>query len=253
MGARATAPAEAASRLAAAHRDLVADPTVQFHMEPVPPPEKMPDWLEHVLDWVGRAVRPIGRFLAWMGHFLPDAPYARILLWGVIALLGVALLWMAVDRIRYGVWRLPTLPRRRSTAVAADDMDEWTPPAAPMREWLAEADELAGAGRYAEAVHHLLFRSVEDIGKRRPQAVRPASTSRELANASAIPPGVRDLFARIARLVERSLFGGRPVDAEDWQAARTAYADLVQPRTWRHAQPENGLHHAQPAAGLRHA
>ena len=48
-----------------------------------------------------------------------------------------------------------------------------------------------------------------------------------------MPSGARDLFARIARLVERSLFGGRPVGEADWSAARAAYADFVLPGAWR--------------------
>ena len=58
-------------------------------------------------------------------------------------------------------------------------------------------------------------------------------TSRELAAAEAIPAPARDLFAGIARLVERSLFGGRPVAADDWTEARAAYADFALPGTWR--------------------
>ena len=233
VGAATSGSAAAASRLVAAHRDLVADPDVQFRMVPVPPAAKLPPWLDHFLHWLGRGLRPIGRFLAWIGHFIPDAPYARILLWSVIAILAAGLLWMVIERIRYGVWRRPRLNRRRRVEIAPDEMDDWQPQSAPLHEWLAEADALAREGHYAQAVHHLLFRSVEDIGNRRPQAVRPASTSRELANTGAIPPAVRDLFAHIARLVERSLFGGRPVSEGDWQAARQAYADLAQPRTWR--------------------
>ena len=121
----------------------------------------------------------------------------------------------------------------RSVAVPVEEEESWAPEAAPARSWLREADALAAQGRYAEAVHHLLFRSIEDIGRRRPRLVRPALTSRELAAAEALPPPARSLFARIAGLVERSLFGGRPVEAGDWTAARSAYADLVLPGTWR--------------------
>jgi uncharacterized protein DUF4129 len=163
---------------------------------------------------------------------MPDAPYARIFLWTVIAIAAAALALLIWQRIRTGEWRLPR--RRRAAADAgAEEESSWAPEAAPARAWLNEADALAGQGLYAEAVHHLLFRSVEDIAKRRPRVVRPALTSRELAAAEAVPPAARDLFARIARLVERSLFGGRAVGEGDWSAARAAYADLVLPRTWR--------------------
>jgi hypothetical protein len=177
-------------------------------------------------------LRPVGHALEWIGSLMPDAPYARIFLWTVLALAALTLAWMVYQRIRHGEWRLP----RRRRALAAEPAEEeqaWTPEAAPARSWLKEADALAERGLYAEAVHHLLFRSVEDLARRRPRLVRPALTSRELATADAVPPAARDLFARIARLVERSLFGGRAVDAGDWSTARAAYADFVLPGTWR--------------------
>ena len=163
---------------------------------------------------------------------MPDAPVARGLLWLLLAVLAAALLWTIFIRLREGRWRWPY--RRRPVAVQAEpEEDAWVPDAAPVRAWLKEADSLAAEGRFAEAVHHLLFRSIEDIGRRRPRLVRPALTSRELAAAEAVPAPARDLFARIARLVERSLFGGRPVVAEDWHDARAAYADFALPGVWR--------------------
>jgi hypothetical protein len=111
--------------------------------------------------------------------------------------------------------------------------EEWMPDGAPVRAWLAEADALAAKGRYAEAIHLLLFRSVEDIARRRPQVVRPALTSRELAAAPGVPGSARALFARIAAGVEASLFGGRAVDEEGWVMARAAYADFALPGAWK--------------------
>ena len=40
-------------------------------------------------------LQPVGRFLGWLTSFMPDAPYARIFLWTVIAIAAAALLWMA--------------------------------------------------------------------------------------------------------------------------------------------------------------
>ena len=149
----------------------------------------------------------------------------------MLALAVAAFAYMVYVRVRYDEWRWPR--HRRLIAVDVEEEETWAPEAAPARAWLREADALAAEGRYAEAVHHLLFRSIEDIGRRRPRLVRPALTSRELAAAEALPPPARSLFARIAGLVEHSLFGGRPVEAGDWTAARAAYADLVLPGTWR--------------------
>lgn len=178
-------------------------------------------------------LEPIGRFLAWITSLMPAAPYARIMLWSVIALAVAALIYMVYQRFRTGEWRLP----RRRLAVSAEydgagEEEEETPAFEPKRSWLQEADALAAQGLFAEAVHHLLFRSIEDIAYRRPQLVRPALTSREIAAAKAIPAKARDMFTAIAALVERSLFGGAPVTADDWADARTAYGDLAAGRSW---------------------
>ncbi len=218
---------------AEAHRALRGDASIQFVLSRAKPPTPPPEWLRALGRWLRDAFAPVGRFLRWIGGFIPDAPYARIILWTVIALAAAALLAMVYERVRHGVWRLP---RRRARGVAATaDLveEEWAPTEAPVRAWLQEADALAAEGRFADAIHLLLFRSVEDIRKRRPAAVRPALTSRELAAAPGVPASARALFARIAGKVEESLFGGRAVDAEQWAQARAAYADFALPGAWR--------------------
>lgn len=228
--------AAAADRFTAAHDALRADSSIQFTLAPPPAPPAPPPWLKglaHFFEWLGHALAPIGRFFAWLTSFMPAAPYARILLWGVIAVAAVALIWLIVERLRYGQWRMLRRRARAATPVAIETEEEWQPDVAQGHAWLEEADALAARGLFAEAVHHLLFRSIEDIRKRRPQVVRPALTSRELGAAAAIPASARDLFVSIARHVERSLFGGRPVGADDWQAARAAYADFALPGMWK--------------------
>ncbi|WP_443025406.1 DUF4129 domain-containing protein [Sphingomonas sp. RB3P16] len=223
----------APDRFAAAHAALTADPSVQFTLQRAPPPPQPPLWLKQFAEWLVWALRPVGRFLMWIDSFFPRLPYARILLWTVLVVAVATLLWVVYQRVRHGEWRWPRRFGRRATQVALDEAQEWAPEAAPAHEWLREADALAADGHYAEAVHHLLRRSIDDIARRRPRLVRPALTSRELSAADAIPPSARDLFAGIARLVERSLFGGRPVDAADWRTARAAYSDFALPGTWR--------------------
>lgn len=219
-------------QLAAAHRALRAGGDVQFDMTPAPGRQPPPAWLKALGEWLDRVLEPVGRFLRWIGSFMPDAPYARIILWTLIAALVLFILWVVVDRVRHGIWRLPRW-RRRRVALSVEAADEdWTPDAVPARAWLEQADALAGQGRYAEAVHHLLLRSVEDMARRRPQIVRPALTSRDLARADGIPAAPRRLFAEIAQAVERSLFGGRPIDADEWGRCRHAYADFAQTRNW---------------------
>jgi len=213
---------------------LRANPDIQFELKRRAPPIQTPAWLRALGEWLRSVFRPVGRFLDWIGSFIPDAPYARILLWSVLAIGLATLCWMIWTRMQEGAWRMPKL-RRRPGAELIETEEEWRPEAAPVRAWLEEADALAEDGRFAEAAHHLLLRSVEDIGRRRPGLVRPAITSRDLASAPALPERARQLFSGIASVVERSLFGGRAVDAGDWAECRAAYADFVRTAAWKAA------------------
>jgi hypothetical protein len=210
---------------------LLADPNIQLTLRPATPPAPAPAWLRAFGNWLTDIFRPVGRLLAAIGRLMPDAPYARIILWGVLIAAALFLLWMLWVRAREGGWRLPRRSPRPGDAGEPQE-EEWQPEAAPARAWLQEADALAAEGHYAEAAHHLLIRSIEDLGRRRPGLVRPALTSRDLAASIAIPTTARALFAHIAKVVERSLFGGSGVTREEWSGCREAYADFAHKRTW---------------------
>lgn len=225
----------AAERFAAANRALRANPDIQFDLRRAEPPTPTPAWLRAFGHWLRDALRPIGRFFHWIGSFMPDAPYARIFMWGVLAAAALALLWMLQARLREGAWRLPRWRRQQAADIGTDEDESWQPELAPARAWLEEADALADDGLYADAAHHLLIRSVEDIGRRRPGLIRPALTSRDLAQVPAVPPRARSLFSGIAAVVERSLFGGRSVDRDEWLACRAAYADFAKTAAWKQA------------------
>jgi hypothetical protein len=220
-------------RLIAAHRALRSGGDIQFRLMRAPPPAEPPAWLSALGRWLRHTLAPVGRFFRWIGGFLPDAPYARILLWTVIAVLAAMLIAAIYTRIREGEWRLPRFRRRKALQPEDTEEIEWTPEGAPARAWLDEADRLAAQGQFGDAVHHLLLRSVEDIARRRPQLVRPALTSRDLARATSIPAAPRRLFADLAAVVERSLFGGGTVSSDDWGACRAAYADFARARSWQ--------------------
>jgi hypothetical protein len=220
-----------ADRFTQAYEALRHDPSIQFNLTPPPPPPTPPPWLKAFFEAIGKALEPIGRLLSWIGSFLPEAAYARILLWVVIAAGAVALCVALYNRIRTGEWKL-RLPRLAPSQLTEED-EEWVPTESGALSWLEEADALAREGRFAEAIHHLLFRSIEDLASRRPTLVRPALTSRELAAAPGIPERARDLFATIARSVERSLFGGRRVGEGEWLGARKAYSEFALPTAWR--------------------
>lgn len=224
-----TQASDATQQLASAHSALKADASVQFSLVPAET-RAPPSWLADFLKWLGDVLEPVGRFFAWISSFLPDAPLARILLWTVLAAFAAVFLWTAYRRLRDGYW---SFPKQRSARQVNFPEVEWAPEEDSAIAWLDQADALAAQGRYSEAVHHLLLVSVNDIASRRPDLIRPAITSREIASAQAVPAPARSLFARIAAMVERSLFGGRSVGDGEWQDARSAYAKFALPQAWR--------------------
>src|SRR5262249_8337494 len=122
--------------------------------------------------------------------------------------------------------RLPGAPKA-AKAVAAPRKPEFRPTAARAQALLEEADRLARDGRFSEAARVLLHRSINDIEDAFPNLVMPSLTAREIGVLEPLSPRGRDVFAMIARAVERSLFGGRDLDANDFASCRQAYVDFV--------------------------
>lgn len=199
----------ATAEIAEAHRRLLADQSIQFEFAAYEQP-KVPDWM-----------RVLGEFLRENFGLIETG------FWILIGLLALALAWVLFARIAGIDWRLRR-PRREQEAA-----EDWRPEEAPARALLKEADALAGEGRFSDAAHLLLFRSIEEIEKRRPRLVRPALTSRDIAGAPDLPSGPRSAFASIAMTVERSLFGGHSLDEGDWRQCRKAYEEFALAGAWR--------------------
>jgi hypothetical protein len=202
-----------ASALQAAHARLLQDKTLQFDFTAAPPPKPPPNlgWLKPFLQFLGEIVQLLG-----------------YVFWGVIALGVLALVAFIVMEIARTQW--PGLRKRRAPPRRAPV--DWRPDAAAARALLEDADRLAAEGRYAEAARILLHRSIDDIEGRRPRLVQPAYTAREIAGLDDLPSAARSTFAFIAAVVERSLFGGRDVDAAGFAQCRQAYEQFAFPGAW---------------------
>lgn len=191
-----------------AHRRLLEDRAIQFQLDMAEPPAPPPEW-----------IGSLGRFLSAIW------PVVEVLFWGALAALALFLLYVLAMRLSGREWRW-----RRKEVVAEEN---WRPDEAPARQLLSEADALAARGLFSEAARLLLFRSIEDIDSRRPDLVRPALTSRDIAALDSIPATPRSAFARIAMAVERSLFARQPLAEADWREARAAYEDFAFAEGWR--------------------
>jgi hypothetical protein len=161
-------------------------------------------------------------------HWSGGLPAIDGLFWPLVAI-GAALILFLVCRALYLHFR----KRPAAAGAAQREAEQWRPEEKTARALLAEADAMAQAGRYDEAAHLLLHRSLEDIAARRPRLLRPALTSREIALVSALPDAVRGAFAAMAAPVEHSLFGGRTLTRDAWERARAAYGEFALPGAWK--------------------
>ena len=191
----------------AAWHALVKDRSLQFQFPQDPPTPAPPSWLIRLIEFL-RAHEAWFRYGAWI-------------------LLGLAALALLVWAFR--LWQRRGLS---SPAISASVMRPWQPSPERARLLLADADALAGQGRFAEAAHLLLRIAIQEIGERRPGAVTPALTSREIATLDALSPRARDVFGSIALVVERCLFGGRALAQGDFALCRAAFERFTVPDAW---------------------
>lgn len=194
-------------------QDLRADADIQFAPVDIPEiPPHVPTWFERFLSWLGELFRPLGGMLAqsW-----------PILRWVLLAVAIAGLIYFVVRLVD------PSLLRRRKQDAEGDDEIAWQPERQAAMALLEDADRLAAEGRFDDATHLLLQRSVGQIASVRPDLVEPSSTARELASLGALPERARIAFGTIATRVERSLFALQALDRSDWEVARAAYADFA--------------------------
>jgi hypothetical protein len=201
--ATSTSAQGVAGNLIEAHRRLLADRTLQFDFVRAPPRQPAPKWLTSLVEFLA----PILKYVFWVG---------------VVAVVALILFFLIRELIRIR-WK----GRVKRPNATEDEADGWRPTAAQARLLLEEADRLAAQGLYAQAAHHLLLHSIQEVQDRRPRAIRPAFTSRDIGRMEILPQDARAAFAQIAAIVERSLFGGRPVDADGFAVCRHAYESFA--------------------------
>lgn len=153
--------------------------------------------------------------------------------------LGYLLLLIVILAILAGFYMVfgeaVTLRGRQKERTAKPDsstIPDLRPEQARARALLEDADRLAAEGRFAEAVHLLLFRSIDEIQEKRSGAIGRSLTSREIGALGVLPDTVREALSPIIRLVERSFFGGREVDERGWKQARSSYESFAFGEAW---------------------
>lgn len=211
--AEPTSP-ERETQIEEAHQALLDNPAYQFE-RPVSEPEVEPErrrrsgnWMDAIAD----ALSGLFDVLKWL------LKYAGPILIGLAVL---AILFFVLRE--FSVFDVSKLIRRRAKSDELKaEKASYRPDADMAKTLLSDADALAAAGRFAEAVHSLLFRSIEDIRTQRGD-VEVFLTSREIGDLDDLDLEARNSLQVIIRLVEDSYFGGKPVGEPEWKSARSAY------------------------------
>ncbi len=151
---------------------------------------------------------------------LPYIDFSTLALWLALAAAAVFFFYLFRDY-------LPMIGFGRSA--------EWTSDGGAVEDGLAgsptqastTADDLAGQGRYVEAMHLLLFRAFAELRERLGVNFADSLTSREILRRTNLPETGRASLKDIITRVELSHFGAYPAGAQDYSACRRSYDALM--------------------------
>jgi hypothetical protein len=168
--------------------------------------EKVNNWLNHLLQnvtrWRARS--------AWIG---------RLLVWGFILLVCVALIWALLQLERR--WRVRLVPEERAPAAAAPSARNW-------QLWLEDARHAAAAGLWREAIHFIYWAAIARLEARRLWPADRARTPREYLALLAAEDPRRARLAALTGSFERIWYGGRAAAESDYRRAEEIAASLIE-------------------------
>lgn len=161
------------------------------------------------------------------GFRAPVAPaalgaVAQIFQWALLALGAVVLVIVLVWLIR----QLFEGSTRRSTpkvTVTKDAPQTDGPASEPAVE---DLDLWIHRGEYGAAIHLLLLRAVRLLGRHGGRRISAGHTSREVLAGADLEAPARSALGELVAAVERFLFGGRKLDADDFARCRDAFGTV---------------------------
>lgn len=147
----------------------------------------------------------------------PVAPLMTFFLWGlIIVVVALAVIWIGRDLLKYGNDDAELPP---DGAKAASDAES----AAIIERPLGDADELARRGSFAEAIHALLLRTLQELVRSAAVRVERSHTSREILARVPLLADSRDALAGLITAVELTHFGDEPANAADYDRCREQF------------------------------
>jgi hypothetical protein len=145
-------------------------------------------------------------------------PLMNILVWVLLTAIVLGLLYYAATMSGGLGWK------KKEVAAQEEDRQPVAFDGRTVKDWLREAEAMAEQGRYADAVHFLLFSSFDDIRKRLNTALRPAWTSREILRDVPLRSNAQTALSMLVETVESSEFAGRDIGPSDFYRCRDTYA-----------------------------
>jgi hypothetical protein len=138
-------------------------------------------------------------------------------MWGLVAVTAVLIAsWLASELSRDGGdAELPPDAEVHDRMQAAS--------AAIIERPLGDADELARRGEFAEAIHALLLRTLQELARSAAVRVVPAMTSREILARVPLLADARSALAGLITAVEITHFGDAPANAADYERCRQQF------------------------------
>ena len=181
-------------------RTILARSVYQKEMTKRDPEWELPPGSEALES--SRGMGPLGQLLLYVGL-------------GLMA--GFVLVWL----VAYSRGRGEEKAGASSSSAVPDEGGSIVPHS------LQEAEALAHAGRFGEAVHLLLLLAVGHLSARRKGFTPRDLTSRELLKALPKNEEERGAFRRLVAAAELYLFGGRPVSEASYRACLETYMGLT--------------------------
>jgi hypothetical protein len=168
--------------------------------------------MEKFNNWLNRLFESAAKFRArsaWVG---------RLLVWGFILAVCVALVWALLQLEQK--WRVRLVPDDARPAAGAASARDW-------QLWLEDARRAAASGLWREAIHFVYWASISRLESRRLWPADRARTPREyLALVGAEDPR-KACLAQLTGSFELTWYGGRQAGENDYRQAEELAKGLI--------------------------
>jgi hypothetical protein len=158
-------------------------------------------------------------FLDWVDNLASTHPVGFNILLAVLVIVLVVIL----VHVGYVVWRIT-----RPTARTDKQIAHGSPPIQDAARHLALAEELARAGRFAEALGHRFLAVVLELDRAAALRFHASKTPAEYAGEVRLDDAGRASFVALVARLYRHLFGAVPCDEAEYRAFGSAAQELRQ-------------------------